>query len=335
MKVIFYLILIHFTILSCKTYKPISIYNEINKESIDYSNLDYWAAHALKKDEADSTPDNLTQPNELHNVDVFFIHPTTYTGDKGEDQWNADINDKKLNEKTDKSTILFQASAFNQAGNVYAPRYRQAHLQAYFTKDKQSAKKALDFAYQDVKTAFEYYINNYNQHKPFMIAAHSQGTNHAERLIDEFIDNDGNLKNRFIAAYLIGMPVTINRFKNIPPCDDEYDTGCYMSWRTFKEGVHLPNDNTNILVTNPLSWKIDKEKVDKDKNPGSLLRDFKVIKTGLVGAKVEDGILTCNKPKFKGSLFLRTKNYHIADVNFYYISIRENAVKRVGAFWKL
>lgn len=217
---------------------------------------------------------------------------------------------------------------------MYAPRYRQAHLHCYFTKDQGSAKKAFDFAYRDVKDAFVYFLNHLNQNKPFIIAAHSQGTNHAEKLIEEFIDNDDNLKNRFVAAYLIGMPITKSRFKYITPCENEYDTGCYVSWRTFKEGVDLPGDQSSILVTNPLSWETGFAKIEKEKNPGSILLDFYSLKKGIVSAQVADGILWSNKPKFKGSFFFRTKNYHIADINFYYISIRENAVKRVGAFWK-
>ena len=50
--------------------------------------------------------------------------------------WNADIDNEELNEKTDNSTILYQASVFNKYCRVFAPRYRQANLQAFFTSDK-------------------------------------------------------------------------------------------------------------------------------------------------------------------------------------------------------
>ena len=84
-----------------------------------------------------------------------------------EKNWNASIEDRKLNDKTDGSTILYQASIFNGAGKVYAPRYRQAHLHAYFTnKRKGEAQKAFELAYADVKAAFEYYLQHYNQGRP-------------------------------------------------------------------------------------------------------------------------------------------------------------------------
>ena len=38
-----------------------------------------------------------------------------------------------INKKTDEKPILYQASAFNEFP-VYAPRYRQAHIRAYFTE---------------------------------------------------------------------------------------------------------------------------------------------------------------------------------------------------------
>ena len=66
--------------------------------------------------------------------------------------WNADINNNNLNNKTDNSTILYQASVFNKYCRVFAPRYRQANLKAFFTPDSDSAKQSLDLAYEDVKS---------------------------------------------------------------------------------------------------------------------------------------------------------------------------------------
>src|SRR5262245_33968098 len=92
--------------------------------SPDYSDLKYWAAHPLKWDPSDSVPRPLRGDAVDSTVDVFFIHPTTYTDRKKGD--NADIDDDYLNAKTDYSTILYQASVFNGQCRVFAPRYRQA-----------------------------------------------------------------------------------------------------------------------------------------------------------------------------------------------------------------
>ena len=94
----------------------------------DYSDLHYWAAHPWKWDPSDSVPKPLRNLNPHDSVaDVFFIYPTTLT-DETDAHWNAPIDDSLINAKTDYSTILYQASAFNSECRVFAPRYRQAHF---------------------------------------------------------------------------------------------------------------------------------------------------------------------------------------------------------------
>jgi hypothetical protein len=124
--------------------------------------MECWAAHPLKNDPSDKYPGkkDTILPNNA-NVDVFFLHPTTFTKQKNLYSCNGDVFDTKLNQKTDNSAILFQASAFNNHTRVFAPRYRQAHFNAYFTKDKETAQKAFDLAYQDVLLAFETYLKNH------------------------------------------------------------------------------------------------------------------------------------------------------------------------------
>lgn len=318
---------------SCKMYKPEYTYNDFGTDLPDYADLDNWAAHPAKDDEADRMPEGGTVTYDHVLADVFFIHPTTYIGSKGEDKWNASLKDQKLNKKTDEGSIRFQASAFNHAGRVFAPRYRQAHFIAYFTKDTASANKAFERAYRDVRAAFVHYLENENKGRPIILAGHSQGTNHAERLMDEFFTGKP-LKNRMVAAYLIGMPLRKDRFADIFPCRDSTDTGCFVSWRTFKKGYELPRGLTSnkVSVTNPLSWKTNEQFMPATANKGSLFYKFDKLKKYKMEARVAKDILWTNKPRFFGSIFLKTRNYHIADINFYYVNIRENAVLRASKF---
>src|SRR6185295_9386765 len=95
-----------------------------------YALVECWAAHPDKRDASDSIPEPLRASWVADTTtDVFFLHPTTLV-DKRDERSNADINDSALNAKTDRTTILFQASAFNEC-RLYAPRYRQAHIRAY------------------------------------------------------------------------------------------------------------------------------------------------------------------------------------------------------------
>jgi len=216
---------------------------------------------------------------------------------------------------------------------VYAPRYRQAHIGAYYIDDKAKAKKVFDIAYGDVKRAFEHYIEKYNHGRPFIIASHSQGTTHCARLIKEVIDGK-ELETQLVAAYLIGMPVPKNIYQSIKPCQSRTDTQCFLSWRTFKNG-HNPEDvarGDNITVHNPLSWTMDDTYISKSENNGAIIRNFDKLITNATDAKVENGILWAAKPKFALSFLFTRKNYHIADLNFYYMNVRENAVERREAF---
>jgi len=322
-------------LISCKTYKPNYSFENKKISQTDYSILSNWAAHPEKFDESDKTPEGDTATYDGIVADIFFLHPTTYIGDKNQDQWNASIDDQVLNKKTDEGAIRFQASAFNHAGRVYAPRYRQAHLHAYFTDDKISAKKAFDLAYEDVKNAFEYFVKNLNHGRPIIIASHSQGTNHAEQLIEDYFVNKP-LEQKLVVAFLIGMPVENKRFGEIKPCSNADEIGCFVSWRTFKKGHVLPEKYTldSICVTNPLSWLCNGKYMAKSANKGTLLFEFDKVYKNHIDAQVHHDILWANKPKFCGSIFLRTKNYHVADINFYYFNIRENAVNRVSNYVK-
>lgn len=300
----------------------------------DYSKLNYWASHPWKADPADNIPSSAKNKKKDTLADVFFIHPTTYTSIAMPFGWNADIDNESINKKTDKGTILYQASVFNQDNRIFAPRYRQANLKAFFTTDKTAAGEAFDIAYDDVRSAFEYYLENYNQGRPIIIASHSQGTLHAGRLLKDFFENKP-LKKKLICAYIIGLPVFANYFTELKPCKDSTETGCFVTWRTFKES-YIPqfvrDEKEKAIVTNPLTWAIDETLAPAALNRGGILRDFNKVIPGLVHAKAHGNVLWVNKPQFFGSVFLTMKNYHIADYNLFYMNIRENVALRVRSF---
>lgn len=296
----------------------------------DYSNIDHWAAHPDKKDPSDSVPAPLKNSIVKDtSVDVFFVHPTTYTN-RSSRPWNASINNDTLNAKTDYTTILFQASVFNEF-RVFAPRYRQANIRAFYSTDTSQVNKAFNLAYQDIKTAFQFYLENHNTTRPIIIAAHSQGTTHALRLLKEFFETSP-LKNRLVVAYLLGMYIPAKQFSDLTMCTDSLQTGCFCGWRTVKKG-YMPElvrkENASGLVTNPLSWTIKGDYAETRYHKGSVLRKFNKVYYGVADAQVYNGILWINKPKFPGSFLVLRKNYHIGDINLFYGNIRDNARTRV------
>lgn len=300
----------------------------------DYSNLDYWAAHPWKQDPSDSVPAPLK--NEIRDsvADVFFLHPTTLTSIRKLKHKNADIDDDYINAKTDYSTILFQASVFNQHCRVFAPRYRQAHIANFFSKDKEKKDRAFELAYEDLKNAFIYYLKNWNKGRPIIIASHSQGSLLGERLLKEFFE-DKPLQNKLVAAYLIGWPVPKEYFTSLKMCSDSLQTGCLCSWRTFRKGFvpsYLKNEKGNSYVTNPLSWTTTNEYASKKLNKGSVLTKFNKVYYQTTDAQISNGLLYVKKPKFPWSFIYIVRNYHIADINLFYLNIRENIRQRIEAY---
>lgn len=333
---IFYIIII-ITFLSCSQ-KNIPNNVDYNFKSStgtpDYSSLNYWASHPWKTDPADNIPLSIQDKNKDSLADVFFIYPTTYTDIAMPMGWNADIDNEALNKKTDNSTILYQASVFNKYCRIFAPRYRQANFKAFYTAEKLAAEKAFDLAYGDVRDAFEYYLRNYNHGRPIIIAAHSQGTLHAGRLLREFFENKP-LKQKLVCAYIVGLPVFTNYFNELQPCKDSSAAGCFITWRTFKEGYipqFVQKEKEQAYVTNPLTWTFDENVATSKLNRGGILRDFNKVIPGLVHAQIHGNVLWVNKPKFFGNIFLTMKNYHIADYNLFYMNIRQNVRTRIQSY---
>lgn len=302
----------------------------------DYTDLRFWAAHPWKKDPSDSVPKPLSKETRDSTVDVFFIHPTTLTDPKLEGIiWNATLFDASLNAKTDYTSILYQASVFNGSCRVFAPRYRQAHLFSFYSNDTLSARRALELAYNDVEAAFLYYLNNYNNGRPIIIAAHSQGTFHAEKILKKYFDNN-TLSKKLVAAYIVGLSVPENYFQALIPCSSPNETGCINSWRTFRTGftpAYIKDEQSKSIVTNPLSWLTNDTAVSRKKNDGSVLYNFNKRYRYTNGAKIEKNILWTNKPKFFFSFLLKTKNYHAGDYNLFYYSIRRNVQDRIESYY--
>ena len=295
-----------------------------------------WAALPNKKDAADLVPKKSGFKDQQADAkaDVFFIYPTIFTYEpKNEFIWNGSVEDEYLNAVVDSSTILNQATVFNGSCKVYAPRYRQAHYYAFVTPNKTDKDASLDLAYQDVKKAFEYYLKNFNQGRPIVIAGHSQGTLHATRLLKEFFD-EKPLQKQLVAAYIIGIATEKNTFHQIPACDSPTSTGCFIAWTTFKQGYlppWHPGTTTNLVSTNPLSWTLDEEFKPKEMNKGGVFFGFKYAKN-MADAQNHLGVLWTHIPYVKGRMFVNIKNWHKADYNLYYSSIRENVGDRINQF---
>ncbi|NND00115.1 MAG: DUF3089 domain-containing protein [Gammaproteobacteria bacterium] len=265
------------------------------------------------------------------------------------------------------------ASAYNGCCSVYAPYFREAAIHAFLQDDLSNGGQALDFAYQDVARAFAHFIAMIPAGSPFIVASHSQGTVHGQRLLQQAIDGTP-LVRRLVAAYLIGCTIHADIFAgfytDIKACEGPDDLHCVNAYDTWgpdgdPNGMSCPNwsgeqylrSDTKWLCVNPLSWVPDQNEVGEADNTGSVpvqnrynislfgkdeakgwqWSDLQAPLPGLASARCDDrGILRTNDQS--DGVFSRLAingNYHGLDYALYYMSIRDNARNRVERWWQL
>lgn len=307
----------------------------------DYSDLDAWTAHPEKDDPADVAPQGARAVDPARApADVFYVHPTSYLGSG----WNGPVGDPGLNAQTDELSTLIQASAFNGCCAVYGPRYRQANGQA-FVRPSDHGDSALDLAYADVLAAFRFFLDEYSRGRPFILAGHSQGSALAVRLLREEIAGS-LLKERLVAAYLIGGPINAAPLPGVAVCDSRDQTGCLVAWNArgprFSGSPFDFQIDGKRLCVNPLTWRYDETPGDAELNQGAVFLhagDGAPV-PGFADAHCRDGMLivsTIGDPPrdFMSRVLdfmIGPENYHPIEYQLYYMNLRSNAQQRVAAY---
>ena len=205
------------------------------------------------------------------NVDVFFLHPTTFLSPAG---WNAAFDDPGKSPAGMGAnvgmTMRGQASAFAACCRIFAPHYRQATLYAFLDSGN-DGMQAIDLAYQDINRAFDAFLARGKAGRPFIVAGHSQGSIHLLRLLQERIAGKP-LEKQMIAAYAIGAAVPRD-FNAVPVCNEEKQVTCIVSWNAvaeansdrsrggtvpiWLEGRYQRIGNRPLMCVNPLDWRLD------------------------------------------------------------------------------
>jgi len=231
---------------------------QLEDGSPDYSDPENWGAiHGIKTCSTDWTPDEEEFPvaGDDAKCDCFFVHPTYIS--KSKDGWNAQIGEEDmLLGKLGLLNILeyiirAQACTFNGSCRMYCPRYRMCSEAAYEdmmtgadeetgTIDESKvdpaklarAQAAWDKAYGDVRAAFQYYLDNFSQGRPFIIAGHSQGSGHTSRLLKEVVDKDPALRKRLVAGYCPGCMLGTDTYQYLPLASKLGHAGAVASWST-------------------------------------------------------------------------------------------------------
>lgn len=178
-------------------------------------------------------------------VDCFYVYPTT-SFDEGP---NSDLEPAEAEEVF---TAYNQVARLTAACRVYAPVYRQITLSA-IGGGAPPAEDGTDpraVAYADVVDAFRHYVAHESEGRGFVLIGHSQGSGHLNRLIQDEIDAEPLLRDRLVAAYLLGSSVGVPEgdvvggdFANVPLCETTDQTGCVVSYASFRSTVPPPENS--------------------------------------------------------------------------------------------
>jgi len=316
-----------------------------------YADPALWISRPGKgaADPAQWRPEGLEEDADALNAAVFFIHPTSYLA---REHWNGPLDDTESRERAE-LFVRAMASPFNRAGEVWAPRYRQAAFGAFLT-DAPEATRALDAAYADIAAAFDQFLAEAGPDRAIVLAGHSQGAFHLRRLVRERVAGTP-LAARVIAVYAVGWPVSLDHdlpAMAMPACTAPDQTNCVLSWLSFAEpadtGLVLKGyglrsaldgrspEGSAFLCSNPVLGVAGGE-APASANAGTLVPDDdlkggKLVKASVPARCGADGFLYLGNPPEMGSYVLPGNNYHVYDIPLFWMNLRADAERRVRAW---
>jgi hypothetical protein len=231
----------------------------------DYSNPRSWLCRPGQHDacEVDHTTTVVTADGKLTReiwtadpsapIDCFYVYPTVSTDTTPNSDMNAD--------PAEMNVIRQQFARFASKCRPYAPLYRQVTLTGLrrLLAPAAGGGVALDkgLQYDDVRDAWNYYLEHDNKGRGFVLVAHSQGSFILSRLIREEIDGKP-IQSQLVSAILLGATIAVPKdkdvggaFQHIPLCHSATQTGCVITFVSFRSTVPPPANTLFGRVSDP------------------------------------------------------------------------------------
>lgn len=275
------------------------------------------------------------------DADVFFITPTVYMGDETQLTWAEYDEDTK---ESFVGAINMEKGIYDDNARFFAPYYHQAAFSAY-TADEAEADAAFDSAYAELKDAFDYYMDNYNEGRPLVLAGFSQGGQMSIRLMEDYAE-DETFNQVLVATYAIGWRFTEEEAAQYPDvhfAQGETDTDVLIAFTTedpaISDSIIIPA-GTKSLAINPLNWKTDGTEADSSLNLGACFTGYDgSIKSEIpefTGAYIDDvrgalKVTDVNAEDYPGRLF-EDGIYHLYDYEFFYRNLEQNVQDRIESY---
>jgi len=185
-------------------------------------------------------------------IDCFYVYPTIST-DPGQ---NSDMTA----DPAEINVIKQQFARFASMCRPYAPLYRQitlVGLRKMLAAPGAAPAFGEGLQYNDVKDAWNYYLEHDNKGRGVVLVAHSQGSFILIDLIKREIDGKP-VQSRLISAMLMGTVVPVPKgkdvggaFQKIPLCHSASQIGCLITFASFRSTVAPPANTLFGKVPDP------------------------------------------------------------------------------------
>jgi hypothetical protein len=194
-------------------------------------------------------------------IDCFYVYPTVSTDPTPNSDMTADAAEINV--------IKQQFARLASQCKPYAPLYRQITLVGL---RRMLAGGTPTFGagvqYDDVKAAWNYYLEHDNNGRGVVLVAHSQGSFILTDLIRNEIERKP-VQSRIVSAILLGTTIAVPKgkdiggsFKQLPLCHSASQIGCVITFASFRSTVPPPANtlfgkvadaNMAAACTNPAS----------------------------------------------------------------------------------
>jgi hypothetical protein len=183
-------------------------------------------------------------------IDCFYVYPTVSTDSSPNSDMTAD--------PAELNVIRQQFARFGSKCRQYAPLYRQvtlAGLRRILGGSGAGASLDRGLQYDDVRDAWNYYLEHDNKERGFVLIGHSQGSFILAELIRKEIDGKP-IQSRMVSAILPGATLAVPRgkdvggaFQHVPLCHSASQTGCVITYASFRSTLPPPANTRFGKVT--------------------------------------------------------------------------------------
>ncbi len=176
-------------------------------------------------------------------IDCFYVYPTV-SNDPGV------VSDMTANAE-ELNVVKQQLARFGSKCRIFAPIYRQFTLTALRSMTAGTPMagatdpSARQVGYGDVVDAWNHYLATENKGRGVVLIGHSQGSGVLQRLIPAEVEGKP-VQKQLISAMILGSNLAVEAgkdtgaFKTIPLCRSATQTGCAISYVTFRDTIPPP-----------------------------------------------------------------------------------------------